>query len=115
MIAYGKDDIEHFVAHLNAGKPRDEKKAGEEWSTFNLVHPYPFYSPSNFVRIGLFFLTLFVVLLIFAFLWFIAGTPGSDSALGLLCLIVGSMSMIGLEYFVRKRKHYQSGIDEAFH
>jgi hypothetical protein len=67
MIAYRKEDIEHFVAHLNAGKPPDEKRSGQEWPAFNLIHPYPFYSPSSFVRIGLFFLTLFVVLLIFCF------------------------------------------------
>lgn len=113
MIAFEKEDLEKFVAwSLAAGRSSDggDPQASK---TFNEGFPYPFYSPSLFIRIGLFVLTLFIVLLVFGLLWLLAGMPSSDTVFAVLSFLVCTMCVGSAEYFSRKKKHYQSGIDEG--
>ncbi len=115
MIAFSKDDIENFSAHLKHGKLDSKDDTSIEEPASGHAYVYPFYSPPVFVRVGLFFLTIFVVLLVFSLLWLLTATSVSNLALATLCTVTGSLCILASEYFARKRKHYQSGIDEALH
>ncbi len=114
MIVFNREDIANFNMHGQV-QVAGVKKEEDEWKAFNALHPYPFYSPSFFVRLGLFLLSLFIIALVFALLWLVAGSPSSEMALGILSVILGGTCLLFAGYFAKKRKHYQSGIDEALH
>ena len=116
MIIYSKADIENYIARKGA-LPPDEAMGGDNdsWNEFTLQFPYPFYSPHFFIRLGLFLLTLLVVLLTTALLWLMFGMSANVLGYGPLFIAMGVGCMLFSEYLARKKKHFQSGADEALH
>ncbi len=85
----------------------------EEKARIREKHPFRFYTPNSFLVIGLFLLT--VIIAIFSIglfsLPFISGDV--ETIMGIIATIVGLVSYAALEFFTRKRHHYNSGVDHA--
>ncbi len=114
MIAYNKLWLYNLYVLNEAneafynGNITPEEKAG-----IREKHPYRFYTPNSFLVIGLFLLT--VIIAIFSIglfsLPFISGDV--ETIMGIIATIVGLVSYAALEFFTRKRHHYNSGVDHA--
>ena len=72
------------------------------------------YSPSVFVRIGLF---IFTMILIFAASGILAITISdlfdNEITIGVLMILAAGVMIGILEYFINQKKHYKSGIDDC--
>ncbi|MBC7923326.1 MAG: hypothetical protein H7Z75_19790 [Ferruginibacter sp.] len=79
-------------------------------------YPAPFFTPNGFVRVGLFGFTAFFTLcatgLASLFVHPLLDSGGS-AAFGVLYLLYGVGTGGALEYFIRRKHHYRSGIDDA--
>lgn len=79
-------------------------------------YPEAFYTPNLFVRVGLFLFTTFLTFsaIGLASLFFSSFIDsGQEVSVGILGLLYGAGTLAGLEYFIRAKNHYRSGIDDA--
>ncbi|MEO5890078.1 MAG: hypothetical protein ABIQ31_07485 [Ferruginibacter sp.] len=84
----------------------------EELDLVNNKYPVNFYSPNFFIRIGLFILT--VVVLLFSFgLFSLLFLTSLDNAIGGLAIFFALVSYAILELMVRSKNHFRSGVDDA--
>ena len=113
MIAYNKTwldnlryryEIEHAF-FLNA-ITKEEKENAES------MRPVGFYMPNHIIRVGLFILTLIIVSCSLGLLFQLIPSDGvyADSW---VIILIGILSYVALEYFVQRKNHYCSGVDDA--
>ena len=112
MIAYNRTSLDNMAIRKQADEAFD---AGcitpEENTKIGATYPVDFYTPNIFICVGLFLLTVVIVVFSLGLLFLItAGGSGSIAPLLIFSFVV---CYIALEYTVRDRLHYRSGVDYA--
>lgn len=113
MIAYNKEWLDHLpVREVMQDAFDDSCITREEQDTVNAKYPVGFYTPNTFIRIGLFILTLIIMLFSFGLLvlMFLSSIENAVSGLLIFFSIIGYAA---LEYMVNVKKHYNSGVDDG--
>ncbi len=118
MIAYNRQWLNALLV----------QKSAESWHKKSLLtdaqhqqiqeqYPVGFYSPNVFIRIGLGFFCYILLGACQSFFWVMAGiaTDWNDMlpVMGTVCLLLGAGTLLALEYLIRTRHHYASGIDDV--
>ena len=84
----------------------------EEYENIKGNYPVGFFTPNLFIRIGLFILT--AVILLFGFgLFSLLFLNSIVKAIGGMAIFFAFISYAALEYMVREKKHFRSGVDDA--
>ena len=113
MIAYNKIWLDNLVAreevaeafYINAISIEEKQQA-------DTIFTIGFYSPNYFIRAGLFILTIIIGCFSLGLLSLILLSTIERSFGGLL-IFFGFLSYAALEFFVRIKSHYKSGVDDA--
>ena len=110
LIAYNSADLD---AQLISDKSESWYKKGllstESWDKIKAHYTINVYTPNVFMRIGSF---IFCMVLIYALSFFFA-ILSSGNSFAYLALIIGIILIVFLEFIIKSKKHYKSGIDEA--
>ncbi len=73
-----------------------------------------FYTPNIFIRIGLFVLTLIIILFSFGIISLLfLSSSASERDIPVVIILFGFICYIVLERFIKLKKHYRSGVDDA--
>jgi hypothetical protein len=112
MIAYNHTGLDNIDIQ---GEAREALTAGCITEEVNALirqrHPIPFYAPNIYIRIGLFILTVIIILFSLGILALMR-IEGDDS-FAVLLIVVGLICLGVLEWLVYSKKHHQSGVDDA--
>lgn len=113
MIAYNSRTLDNLYVQEQAEKARDTScVTPEEYQAITAAYPVDLYMPNAYMRIGIFILT--IIILMFSFgLFSLMFNAGGDTAMGILCFIFGAGAYVLAEFMVREKKHYKSGADAA--
>ena len=114
ITAYPKSELENIHLLDFAKELRDKELISEaqvEEIEKNLT--LPAYLPNIFVRIGLFLITCLGIFSGLGLCWLLTGSSEKGRVIGMLFLIYGTALFFLLEYFIRKKGHFRSGIDDA--
>ncbi|HLO82138.1 MAG TPA: hypothetical protein VK166_14320 [Chitinophagaceae bacterium] len=110
MLAYNKDKLD---AWMNRTMVEEAAALGliSETETASILvrYPSPFFSPKPIVRIGLGIATLIAVSTFFSFILLIAGFNMGEYGIQFL---YGTAVFVVLEFMIRKKSHFRSGIDD---
>ncbi|MBY0424768.1 MAG: hypothetical protein K2Q22_03945 [Cytophagales bacterium] len=116
MLAYNKEhldqaEIRKHVAVWNKNGILSAEQVVRIKSTYAQV----LYTPNLFIRIGLFIFTVLCASTANSFLFLITGAfeSGSSDSWGIRLVINAFLLIFALEYFIKERKIYKSGIDDA--
>lgn len=113
MIAYNKEALEHLSIHQNMEDIFvEECITKEERDAIHAKFPVKFYSPNIFIRIGLFILTIIIMLFSFGLMVLVLFSS-VEKMLGAISIFFAVFAYLGLEYVVREKKHFRSGVDDA--
>jgi hypothetical protein len=113
MIAYNQTSLDNLLIHEEATAAFDQQLISkEEIDAIEKTYPVNLYSPNLFIRIGLFVLTTVIVLMAFG-LFCMMAISGSEKAFGILTFVYSLFLYGALEFIIREKKHYRSGIDDA--
>ncbi|MES2734445.1 MAG: hypothetical protein V4714_22045, partial [Bacteroidota bacterium] len=89
----------------------------EQYQVIAARYPSAFYTPNLFIRIGLFvftaFLTTCAISLTSLLFSSLLDSSHTESVIGILSLLYGVGTLLALEFFIRTKHHYRSGIDDA--
>ncbi|MDB5128493.1 hypothetical protein [Mucilaginibacter sp.] len=113
MIIYNKEWLNnlHIVDLLKADQQANRITTAE-FDNIKTAHPVGFYIPGIIVRVGLFILTLIIALFATGLLSLLGlsthlvDSPGWPIFLGIVCYAA-------LEYLMRERHYFHSGVDNA--
>lgn len=113
MIAYNRVWLNNLYIRDQADEAlREACIEKQEWESIYLSYPVEFYSPNTIIRIGLFLLT--TIILFFSFgLFVLLFSSSVETAIGALAIFFGLVSFGLLEFLVKEKKHYRSGVDDA--
>jgi hypothetical protein len=113
MIAYNIIDLDNREVQDQAGEAYEKKCISlEEREKIKAGYPCGFYTPNRYVRIGLFLLTLVIVAFSVGLLAFMI-LMANGNGFGSLMIFCGLVSYVVLEYMVRGKKHFRSGVDDG--
>ena len=114
MIAYNSTWLSNLSVVKESKRWYKDKFLSEsEFAAISEAHPSEFYHPNVFIRILLFLATLVALAGITGLLGLMF-IEAFEDAIELLCLLYGLGSWVFLEMiFIRKGKHYKSGVTEA--
>ena len=84
----------------------------DEFKAITEKYPVGFYTPTLFVRVGLFILTLIIVLFADGLISLIFASFGAIESSGWF-FFLGIASYIALELIVNSNNHFRSGVDDA--
>lgn len=108
MIAYNRKSLDYRDIRQRAAAALAKGViTQEEYQRISEAYPAELYSPNIFIRIGLFLLTALVVACGLGLSELI--TSGSSGVM----IFWGLISYCGLELFIRRKRVYRSGIDDA--
>ena len=113
MTAYNYKWLENLYTWNNVEAGYDEKYISyDEREAIKKAYPTDFYTPNFFIRIGLFMLTLIIAAFSFGLLilFFLSGIT---EVIGNLMIFMAIVMYAMLEFMVKKRYHYRSGVDDA--
>ena len=113
MIAYNHE----WLDHLNIRREVDDAfyencLTAEEREIIHKKYPVGFYTPNVFIGIGLLLLTIIIMLFSFGLLVLMFLSNGG-SILGALAIFFSVACYAALEYMIRVKKHFSSGVDEG--
>ncbi len=113
MIAYSKNWLDNLN---NRAKIDNEFSFSsisiEEKEKLDTLFPVGFYSPNLFIRIGLFILTTVIATFTLG-IFSLMSLQNIDKHFHLLILFIGLLSYAALEFFVKEKKQFRSGVDDA--
>jgi hypothetical protein len=113
MLAYNKEWLDNRTTQQEAAAAFEQHCISqEERDRINQACPVPLYTPNIYIRIGLFLLTLTVVLFSLLLLIVMFREISGKSWQAML-IFSGLIAWGALELAVRDRKHYHSGVDDA--
>jgi len=113
MIAYNKEWLDNQAANDDIDEAYEIYLINaEEKKRANSLFPVGFYSPNYFIRAGLYILTFIIAGFSFGLICLILMSTVESIFSGLL-IFFGSGAYAMLEYFVRQKHHYRSGVDDA--
>lgn len=115
MIAYNHTSLDNLLINEEAVAAFDKKLiTKEETEAIIKAYPVDLYLPNVFIRLGLFLLTIVIVLMAFGFLCMIAlSGSASETTFGILTFVYALFLYAALEFVIREKKNYRSGIDDA--
>jgi hypothetical protein len=113
MIAYNSHWLSNLLVREQADTANRQNciSATEKEQIYG-AYPADFYTPNLFVRIGLFILTMVILVFGMGLVSLIFLSSNSDRIYGFLFILFGIAIYFGLEFMVRKG-HYRSGVDDA--
>ncbi len=110
MIAYNKEWLYSRYVQRQADEALHERCIDEEThETIMAKHKTAFYTPNFFVRIGLALLTLVILIAICSFFSLVLRPRGNGVTV--LLFIMGAICYVAAEAVVRRKGHYNSGVD----
>ena len=113
MTAYNKTALYNLFVQQQVSNAFDDNIiTNEEKENIYLKYPVSFYSPNFFIRVGLFVLTVIILLFSFGVLSLMF-LNNIDKSIGALAIIFSLLAFAALEIMVLKKKHYRSGVDDA--
>ncbi len=113
MIAYNKIWLDNVTAQASIGQALEEKAiTAEEYAIAGKQYPCAFYTPNFFIRIGMFILTNIVCSCAFGFMSLIM-LNSIEKVVSTLFFLFSMAAYAALEFFVRTKHHYRSGVDDA--
>lgn len=113
MIAYNHTSLDNLLINEEAADAFHQQLISiEEYKAIEKAYPVNLYSPNLFIRIGLFLLTGVIAFMGYGFLLMME-ISGSEKGLGVLTFVFSLFLYGALEFLVREKKLYRSGIDEA--
>lgn len=113
MIAYKHEWLDNLYFRKESFEALEENCiTEEEYVSIHTKYPVGFYTPNIFIRIGLFILTLIILLFSFGLLILISST-NLDSGLGRLAIFFAVLCFIALELMIHFKHHYRSGVDDG--
>jgi hypothetical protein len=113
MIAYNRRSLDNRAIRSKAEKAADRKIiTSEEYTRIREAYPSELYTPNIYIRIGLFLLTVLASLCCLGLIVLVSGVSGSNS-FGVQFIVLGMMAYAALEIFIRTRKLYCAGVDDA--
>jgi hypothetical protein len=77
------------------------------------LFPSGFYGPNIFIRIGLYILTIIIAAFTLGLIGLVFLTGSSESSFGALVIFFGIICYAVLEFMVKNKNHYCSGVDDA--
>src|SRR3954454_21383473 len=115
MLAYRKNDFD-ALARSEAVSRWAKDKLVEESSGKSLSEkfPSPFYTPNEFIRIGLFIFATIGAMAAAGLFFLMTGSASSETGVGAYLIVFGAGMAFLLEMLVRKEKpFYRAGAEEA--
>jgi hypothetical protein len=113
MIAYNNEWLKNLIIRKDIAEAFDENCITKsEQDVINEKHNTAFYTPNIFIRIGLFILTVIILLFSFGLLMLLF-LDSMEKMIGALSVFYGIILYVFLEYIVKSKKHYRSGVDDA--
>lgn len=113
MIAYNKDWMDHLGILTDVEQSFLENGISKnEYEKIKEKYPVGFYTPNIFMRMGLFLLTNIILLFSFGLLLLVCQDVVEHIYGGLL-IAFSILCYLALEYIIRKKNHYNSGVDNA--
>ncbi|MCP9752084.1 hypothetical protein [Ferruginibacter sp. HRS2-29] len=113
MIAYNKEWLDNQAANDDIDEAYEMYLiSAEEKKQACPLFPVGFYSPNYFIRVGLFILTFIIAGFSFGLICLIL-MSAVESILSGLLIFFGGGAYAMLEFFVRQKNHYRSGVDDA--
>ena len=114
MKAYSENWVENlkFKSKLNSWFKSGQLNQ-EELSKGNEYFKEDFYKPNWFILMGLFLFTNIAVSFTTTFFLAMVGILDSKIGLSIALIIVSAGSFIALEFFIKSKNLYRSGIDNA--
>lgn len=113
MIAYNKEWLDHLSARESVQEAVDDGCiTKDEQGAVNESYSVEFYTPNIFIRIGLLILTFIIMLFSFGLMVLMFLNSIENAVSGLL-IALSLMGYAVLEFMVREKKHYRSGVDDG--
>jgi hypothetical protein len=113
MIAYNKTWLEYDWIHEQMDEAFYETCIErDELTSVKKIYEKGFYTPQFLIAIGLFIVSVIVILFSFGLMATFFPISGTKATFGIECLFFSSAAYGGLEWIVQKR-HFRSGVDEA--
>ena len=113
MIAYNKIWLDNLYLRNEAALSfRKGQISSGEYDAVREKYPVGFYTPNIFVRIGLFILTIVIAVFSFALLALLL-ILSNDAAYSAMLILYAFISYGTLEFIIRSKKHFRSGVDDA--
>lgn len=115
MIAYNTLSLDNIAILSEAAKAQKRQLLmANEFEAIKAAHPANLYTPNLFIRIGLFLATFVIGLMSLGLLTLIfGGIADSDTGIAIVFIIFSFVLYGFLEFFIRDKKHYRSGVDDA--
>lgn len=113
MIAYNNAWLNNLLLHAQAEQAHEEGCISTtEMDQIAAAYPVGFYTPNVFVRIGLFILTIVILVFGMGLISLLFISAGSEKIFGGMFIFFGICIYCALELMVSKQ-HYHSGVDDA--
>jgi hypothetical protein len=113
MIAYNHQSLDNLDLQQQAREAFEKQLISlDEYDRIRAAFPYSFFIPDIFVRIGLFLLTAIAAAAVLG-LFLLAGLGGGEQSLSISFFLLGIVTVVVLELFIRQRKMKGSGVDDA--
>jgi len=107
MIAYNRQSLDNLDLQQQAREAFEKGLITQgEYDRIRAAYPYSFYLPDFFIRLGLFVVTVIAAVAVLGL--FLLGGMEEQSP-----LILGSITILVLELFIKQRKMNGSGVDNA--
>jgi hypothetical protein len=113
MIAYNTVWLGNLIIQSEIEDAFDEHVITKvEKETITAKYRVGFYTPDIFIRIGLFILTIIVMVFTYGFLLLLFMND-IEQVYGTLAIVLAVIGYLALEYMINVRKHYRSGVDDG--
>ena len=115
MIVYNDNSLDRLIINEEAGIAlRKQLISKNEYDTIAAAYAVELYRPNIFIRIGLFLVTVVIVLMSFGLLVLVAADAlDSNNGFFVICLIFAFFIYVALEWIIQSKRHYRSGVDDA--
>jgi len=112
MIAYNHTSLDNLLINEEAADAFHQQLISiEEYKAIEKAYPVDLHSPNVFIRFGLFLLTCVIAFMGYGMILMMEFN--SETGLGILTFIYSLFMYGALEFLIREKKHYRSGIDDA--
>jgi len=114
MIAYNRIDLDNGIIQEQADEALAKNCMGPEENTqIRVKYPVAFYTPDIYIRIGLFLLTVVIVIFSLGLLSLMMLSSTGEHGYGAVLVFYGLACYGMLEYMVYSKRHFRSGVDDA--
>ena len=113
MIAYNNEWLNNLLIQQELELAANDNMISEEEKiTVSKLYTVGFYTPNLFIKIGLFILTIIVIIFTFGIVALITSSV-NEQTFGITLIIFGLMNYGALEVVAQLKNHYHSGVDDA--